>query len=375
MEALFQNFTAEFTNRHVYLRGKKYLLGALCVEMLRHSELVEKGEAFLPEAQALEFEVRRGAFTSNDLDTIRTYIFDILKVYRELKPLQMFQTPEQIDNLNEIFNEDIRTVLQSVEEKPFMESEEAWERRFPFVKYPAYQTCYENTVRALIHISRMLLGLPMDFRFLFNHIHPIADAYSCDEKHTTEMLLRSVINDLKANAASSLLSYTEIQTSKGKTEIGRRICFETYLDLVFTDFYEGLRCGHYPRKCIVCSKYFLVTSGHEQKICNGYSGFRPKNGGRMYSCKQYAALKYKTRAEKDSPVTKIYTTRRGGIRQDVNRGNITEEFAEHAKLLAEEKRDRARRDPEYANGQYEKEMRKRPFYAEVERRMQAQREG
>ena len=37
MEALFQNFTAEFTNRHVYLRGKKYLLGALCVEMLRHS--------------------------------------------------------------------------------------------------------------------------------------------------------------------------------------------------------------------------------------------------------------------------------------------------------------------------------------------------
>ena len=74
-------------------------------------------------------------------------------------------------------------------------------------------------------------------------------------------------------------------------------------------------------------------------------------------------------------MTKIYTTRRGGIRQDVNRGNITEEFAEHAKLLAEEKRDRARRDPEYANGQYEKEMRKRPFYAEVERRMQAQREG
>ena len=95
----------------------------------------------------------------------------------------------------------------------------------------------------------------------------------------------------------------------------------------------------------------------------------------MYSCKQYAALKYKTRAEKDSPVTKIYTTRRGGIRQDVNRGNITEEFAKRAKLLAEEKRDRARRDPEYANGQYEKEMRKRPFYAEVERRMQAQREG
>ena len=353
MEALFQNFTAEFTDRHLYLHGKKYPIGALCVEMLRHSELVEKGEAFLPEAQALEFEVRRGAFTSNDLDTIRTYIFDILKVYRELKPLQMFQTPEQIDNLNEIFNEDIRTVLQSVEEKPFMESEEAWERRFPFVKYPAYQTCYENTVRALIHISRMLLGLPMDFRFLFNHIHPIADAYSCDEKHTTEMLLRSVINDLKANAASSLLSYTEIQTSKGKTEIGRRIYFETYLDLVFTDFYEGLRCGHYPRKCIVCGKYFLVTSGHEQKICNGYSGFRPKNG----------------------PVTKIYTTRRGGIRQDVNRGNITEAFAEQAKLLAEEKRDRARRDPEYANGQYEKEMRKRPFYAEVERRMQAQREG
>ena len=95
----------------------------------------------------------------------------------------------------------------------------------------------------------------------------------------------------------------------------------------------------------------------------------------MYSCKQYAAVKYKTRAEKDSLVTKIYTTRRGGIRQDVNRGNITEEFAERAKLLAEEKRDRARRDPEYANGQYEKEMRKRPFYAEVELRMQKQREG
>ena len=164
MEALLQNFTAEFTDRHLYLRGKKYPLGALCVEMLRHSELVERGEAFLPEANTLEFEVRRGAFTSNDLDAIRTYILDILKVYRELKPLQMFQTPEQIENLNGLFSADMRAVLRSVEEKPFMESEEAWERRFPFVKYPAYQTCYENTVRALIHISRMLLGLPMDFR-------------------------------------------------------------------------------------------------------------------------------------------------------------------------------------------------------------------
>ena len=64
MEALFQNFTAEFTDRHVYLRGKKYLLGALCVEMLRHSELVEKGEAFLPEAQALETWIPSAAMSS-----------------------------------------------------------------------------------------------------------------------------------------------------------------------------------------------------------------------------------------------------------------------------------------------------------------------
>ena len=375
MEALFQNFTAEFTDRHIYLRGKKYQLGALCVDLLRHGELLEKGEAILPGANMLEFSVRRGAFTSDDLDTIHSYIFDILNIYQKLKPLQMFLTSEQFMNLNALFNVHVRAVLQSVEEKPLMENEEDWEKKFPFVKAPEYQTCYENNVRAIIHIARMLLGLPMDFHFLYNHIRPIADAYSCDEKHTAEMLLHPLKDELTANAASSLLSYTEIQTNNGKPEIGRRICFETYLDLVFADFYEGLRCGHYPRKCIICGKYFLVTSGHEQKICNGYSGFYPKNGGRMYSCKQYAALKNKTRAGEDSPVTKIYTTRRGGIRQDLNRGKITEAFATRAKILAEEKRDRARRDPEYANHRYEKEMSKRPFYAEVERRMKKPREG
>ena len=66
MEALFQNFTAEFTDRHIYLRGKKYQLGALCVDMLRHGKLLEKGEAILPGANMLEFSVRRGAFTSDD---------------------------------------------------------------------------------------------------------------------------------------------------------------------------------------------------------------------------------------------------------------------------------------------------------------------
>ena len=375
MEALIQNFSAEFTDRHIYLRGKKYQLGALCVDLLRHGDLLEKGEAILEDANLLEFSVRQGNFTSDDLDTIQSCIFDILQIYQKLKPMQIFLTKEQIMNLNALFNIDVRAILRSVEEKPLMESEEAWEKKFPFVKYPEFQTCYENSVRAMIRIARILLGLPMDFRFLYNHLQPIADAYSCDEKHTTEMLLRPVKEHLAANTASSLLSYTEFQTnSKGTPQIGRHICFESYLDLICADFYEGLRCGHYPRKCIICGRYFLVTSGHEQKICNGYSGFYPKNGGKMYSCKQYAALKNKTRACVDSPVTKIYTTRRGGIRQDLNRGKITEAFAAQAKLLAEEKRDRARRDPEYENHLYKKEMQKRPFYAEVEQRMEVQRE-
>ena len=151
---------------------------------------------------------------------------------------------------------------------------------------------------------------------------------------------------------------------KKKPVTARRMHFTRMLDFLITDFFEGIHNNHYPKKCAVCGRYFLIKDGRNQKYCNGIDPNDPK----MRSCRKVAADRQ--RCERGSPLThpvKVLCQKRlNTIWQHTKRGKITPQFAAAAKKIAQDRRDRAMCDTEYANTQYQKDMTQQAIYAAAE---------
>ena len=150
--------------------------------------------------------------------------------------------------------------------------------------------------------------------------------------------------------------------------VAKRLNFDSYYSLILTDFFEGLHYGHYPRKCEICGKYFLMQSARRQKYCS--YGIAPElYRGKKITCRKYAAvLNRKEKAEND-PIVTIYNRRCAAIRTECGRGTITKEYAEAAKRIAKEHKLRALADDQYAKTQYRKDMSREALYAEVDRNL------
>ena len=150
--------------------------------------------------------------------------------------------------------------------------------------------------------------------------------------------------------------------------VAKRLNFDSYYSLILTDFFEGLHYGHYPRKCEICGKYFLMQSARRQKYCP--YGIAPElYRGKKITCRKYAAvLNRKEKAEND-PIVSLYNRRCGAIRTEVGRCTISKAFGEAAKHLAKEHKLRALADDQYAKMQYKKDMSREALYAEVDRNL------
>ena len=150
--------------------------------------------------------------------------------------------------------------------------------------------------------------------------------------------------------------------------VAKRLNFDSYYSFILTDFFEGLHYGHYPRKCEICGKYFLMQSARRQKYCS--YGIAPElYRGKKITCRKYAAvLNRKEKAEND-PIVSLYNRRCGAIRTEVGRCTISKAFGEAAKHLAKEHKLRALADDQYAKTQYRKDMSREALYAEVDRNL------
>ena len=88
--------------------------------------------------------------------------------------------------------------------------------------------------------------------------------------------------------------------------VAKRINFDSYYSFILTDFFEGLHYGHYPRKCEICKKYFLMQSARRQKYCS--YGIAPElYRGKKITCRKYAAvLNRKEKAENDPTLPLVW---------------------------------------------------------------------
>ena len=160
---------------------------------------------------------------------------------------------------------------------------------------------------------------------------------------------------------------TVIHPEKDYPVLVKRMHYVSFVGMLRSDFFEGLRNGNAPKCCLNCGRWFLTTDGYLTKYCNGIDPNDPK--GR--TCRSVAAKRSQADKEdpQNHPIKRIYETRRSTIRKCVNRGTMGKAFADMVIALAREKRFRAFSDNDYFVNSYEREMQQDAIVAEAKERM------
>lgn len=162
-------------------------------------------------------------------------------------------------------------------------------------------------------------------------------------------------------------SYVRNPEDKGAWITVQQVVCNRLIDFYVFDLLNGLRHGHGPSWCRNCHRYFLTTTAHTPKYCDGVA---PQN--QSMTCRQYGAMMQQKELNSDHPVYRVFSTRTNTIRKHHQRGKIDNAIREMAIRVAEEHRDRALLDKTYLAQQYEKDMEQENVYAEARRRLAGQ---
>lgn len=101
---------------------------------------------------------------------------------------------------------------------------------------------------------------------LLNFCNRIDEAERLDEAHLLPLALET-FGDHHFTQSGRYISVKKNAKSVTGT-VAKRLNFDSYYSFILTDFFEGLHYGHYPRKCEICGKYFLMQSARRQKYCS-----------------------------------------------------------------------------------------------------------
>lgn len=171
---------------------------------------------------------------------------------------------------------------------------------------------------------------------------------------------RQELLDLAAKYTDTMgAKYSHAVCRVGAASIQMR--FSDYRSFIITDFLEGIKHGHYPKRCANCGHWFLITDGIHRKYCDGIDSHDPK----QRPCRKVAASNRAKESAVTHPVKSLCPARLATIRKHKERQKLTEQEAQSAKRYATNCRDRAIMDNEYANGQYAADMEMAAIYAAI----------
>lgn len=153
-------------------------------------------------------------------------------------------------------------------------------------------------------------------------------------------------------------------SNEGKWITVQEVIFKRLIDFYVFDLMNGLQHGHGPSWCRNCHRYFLTTSAHVPKYCDGIA---PQDS-RM-TCRQYGAMMRQKEQNKQHPIYRLFSTRTNTIRKHHQRGKISDELRREALYVAECYRDKALMDNDYAANGYAQDMEQEHVYAEARKRL------
>lgn len=371
-------FTADYRDGRVIFGGKHYPAGIFAVHLLNQFYINDTAARIAVFRDGLNFHILRqlqdGYLNISDFVKTGANTLQSLKALPKLKPFDGLKAEEIRNTVEMLFTEQVgRAICEYFAAKA----------KLSLLPQDEIAAGTAERIKRMIDFSttgEMITEIRFILRFFDTLTEDLIDAHGklikfcehideverLDEAHLLPPALK-VFGEHHFTQSGKYIAVKKNAKSVNAT-LAKRLNFDSYFSFILTDFFEGLHYGHYPRRCEICGKYFLMQSARRQKYCS--YGIAPElYRGNKISCRKYAAvLNRKEKAEND-PIAAVYNRRCAAIRTECGRGTIKTEFAETAKRLAKEHKLRAQTDDKYAKEEYKKDMSREALYAETDKKM------
>lgn len=365
-------FRADYRDGRVYVGGKVYAAGLFATHLLNQYYLNDTAARIAVFSDNVNYNIVRqlenGYLNISEFVSTGRNILEALKSLPKLHPFDTLDNSAIIDCVTNLFTEENgESICGYLAEKAkvsmFPQDEVSVGTAYRYAERidKEADTLVHDTITILQFFNNVSADLISAHKNLNAFVNRIDEAERFDEKHLLPIAL-DVFGQIPFPLTTEYISLKKNKASSGET-VARRLTFDRYIAFVLTDFFEGLHYGHYPRRCGVCKKYFLMQSARRQQYCMGIAPEQIR--GQNVTCRRYAAsMKRKEKAEND-PISAIYTNRCSAIRTEVKRGTIPAEIGEAAKVLALEHKKTALIDDDYAKRQYKKDMSREKLYRDA----------
>lgn len=373
--------TADFYQDKIYFAGKAYPVGHFAMELLNDFYKNDTGARFAvfsSKIDRVKDDLDAGFLVENICDEVKREILYIIDAARKVMPFQKLKVDEEIEFINLISDKSTYEKVKSYfklkatfslnNDKQIdfeLKSVSADERKVLKIG--------EEILRRFTDILTFYQTLADDYKTAFTMFNEFAkridESKKCDETLLATIAMDIVHGGFKPaigfgvcvdfertlNAEIEYLAIKKSGVSK-KLITARRMRFKRFVDFILADFYEGICKGHYPKKCLVCGRYFLMQNARKQLYCNG----RDPNDAKNRTCRQVAADRRRGIREKETrennPIKYIYNRADANIRQYKKRDKLSEAQEKEAKRYIKSTRLRALQDNDFFNSDYENQM-------------------
>ncbi len=155
-----------------------------------------------------------------------------------------------------------------------------------------------------------------------------------------------------------VLSYVPRLLPDGTAVIAQEHVTDDIQAVLKADYMLALNSGHQIRRCLVCGRYFLLTSGVHALYCEGACPHAPR-----FTCRQFGTHEVQKELAKDVPKVRAKLQSFERITKDMQRGNITREDARKAKDYVRDELYDALRDPHISLDAFEERISSENVYA------------
>ena len=370
-------FAAVYRDGRVHIGNKSYAAGVYAVHLLNQYYKNDTAARIAVYKQYI-LQVRRqleiGYLNESDFEKAGEEIQSILKTLPKLKPFDTLDVESEKKRVSELFTEENAVSIMDYFSRKGAISHIDKGAAILGVLPPAYdkelfKTC-KTMCATVLTTLRFYDSISEDMRKAFEKLNGfvarIDEADRFDERH-----LLPIAAEIFSETSFPLNTEYIALSKRRNSDIlvtARKMTFESYYSFVVTDFFEGLHYGHYPRKCEICGKYFLMQSARRQKYCSYGTAPQLYNGEKV-SCRRYAAILGRSERAKDNPLRAAYTKRCSAIRSEKSRGTITAEFAAAAQDMAKRRLEQAEEDDIYAAREYYKDLERVKLYTDTNNRL------
>ena len=369
-------FSADYRDGRVHIGGKSYPAGTFAAHLLTQYYIDDTASriiVFTSDTWLIEGTLEKGYLFVPNFLRAGADILNIFNALPWLKPFDMLDVDAERNRIAELFTEENGNIIvEYFQRRSKVMTMDVGRTMYNILPKEFDEDFFKEAANLLKEVKKTLAfydGLRDDLMKAFKQLKTFAsrvdEADRFDEEHLLPIALE-IFGSVPFPVTTEYVPILKSTRSKIET-LARRLYFDSYYSFVITDFFEGLHHGHYPRQCGICKKYFLMTSAARQKYCTGYAPFKLK--GKAITCRKYAARINRKEYADANPIIRLYKNRCSALRMERKRCKHDDILTNAALAVAKERMQRAKADPDYANGQYEADMIREELYAEADRRL------